>query len=93
MHQPRVARGGGVWGRSDTRRSPPGWWERNARAWAVARESEAIQPLWLAHPEARRAYTEDVKFTTFLTGHEGFAAFDEFRKTEYQRLFPDVVAE
>ncbi len=32
-----------------------------------------------------------VKFTTYLTRYEDFAAFTEFRKAEYPRLFPDGV--
>jgi len=32
-----------------------------------------------------------VKFTTFLTRHEDFGPFGEWRKSEYARLFPDGI--
>ena len=32
-----------------------------------------------------------MKFTTFLTRHEDFGPFGEWRKKEYARLFPDGV--
>jgi enamine deaminase RidA (YjgF/YER057c/UK114 family) len=41
--------------------------------------------------EAGCGWRDVVKFTTFLTRHEDFGPFGEWRKKEYARLFPDGV--
>jgi enamine deaminase RidA (YjgF/YER057c/UK114 family) len=56
-----------------------------AQAAQVYRNLEAI----LA--EAGSGWRDVVKFTTFLTRHEDFGPFGDWRKKEYARLFPDGV--
>jgi len=56
-----------------------------AQAAQVYRNLEAILR------EAGCGWRDVVKFTTFLTRHEDFAPFGEWRKREYPRLFPDGV--
>jgi enamine deaminase RidA (YjgF/YER057c/UK114 family) len=56
-----------------------------AQATQVFRNLEAI----LA--EAGCTLRDVVKFTTYLTRHEDFAAFTAWRKTAYPALFPDGV--
>jgi enamine deaminase RidA (YjgF/YER057c/UK114 family) len=54
-----------------------------AQAGQVYRNLEAILK------EAGCGWRDVVKFTTFLTRHEDFGPFGEWRKKEYARLFPD----
>jgi enamine deaminase RidA (YjgF/YER057c/UK114 family) len=56
-----------------------------AQAAQVYRNLEAILG------EAGCGWRDVVKFTTFLTRHEDFGPFGEWRKQEYARLFPDGV--
>jgi len=56
-----------------------------AQAGQVYRNLEAILK------EAGCGWRDVVKFTTFLTRHEDFGPFGEWRKREYARLFPDGV--
>jgi enamine deaminase RidA (YjgF/YER057c/UK114 family) len=56
-----------------------------AQAAQVYRNLEAILR------EAGCGWRDVVKFTTFLTRHEDFGPFGEWRKSEYARLFPDGV--
>jgi enamine deaminase RidA (YjgF/YER057c/UK114 family) len=56
-----------------------------AQAGQVYRNLEAILK------EAGCGWRDVVKFTTFLTRHEDFGPFGEWRKKEYARLFPDGV--
>jgi enamine deaminase RidA (YjgF/YER057c/UK114 family) len=56
-----------------------------AQAAQVYRNLEAILK------EAGCTLRDVVKFTTFLTRHEDFAPFGEWRKREYARMFPDGV--
>jgi enamine deaminase RidA (YjgF/YER057c/UK114 family) len=56
-----------------------------AQAGQVYRNLEAILR------EAGCGWRDVVKFTTFLTRHEDFGPFGEWRKREYARLFPDGV--
>src|SRR5262245_17641114 len=56
-----------------------------AQAGQVYRNLEAILK------EAGCGWRDVVKFTTFLTRHEDFGPFGEWRKKEYARLFPDGI--
>jgi enamine deaminase RidA (YjgF/YER057c/UK114 family) len=56
-----------------------------AQAGQVYRNLEAILK------EGGCGWRDVVKFTTFLTRHEDFGPFGEWRKREYTRLFPDGI--
>ena len=57
----------------------------------AAQAAQVYKNLAAVLNEAGCTVRDVVKFTTFLTRHQDFAAFTDFRKTEYPRLFPDGV--
>jgi enamine deaminase RidA (YjgF/YER057c/UK114 family) len=57
----------------------------------AAQAAQVYRNLGAILAEAGCGFGDVVKFTTYLTRHQDFAAFTEFRKREYPRLFPDGV--
>ena len=57
----------------------------------AAQAAQVFRNLEGVLKEAGCTFRDVVKFTTFLTRYEDFAAFGEWRKKEYARLFPDGV--
>lgn len=57
----------------------------------AAQAAQVYRNLGAVLGEAGCTFRDIVKFTTFLTRYEDFAAFGEWRRQEYPRLFPDGV--
>jgi reactive intermediate/imine deaminase len=56
-----------------------------------AQAAQVFRNLESILKEAGCTFRDVVKFTTFLTRHEDFTTFAEWRKKEYARFFPDGV--
>jgi enamine deaminase RidA (YjgF/YER057c/UK114 family) len=57
----------------------------------AAQAAQVFRNLAAVLAEAGLTFRDVVKFTTFLTRHEDFAAFAHWRKGAYAELFPDGV--
>jgi enamine deaminase RidA (YjgF/YER057c/UK114 family) len=57
----------------------------------AAQATQVFRNLAAVLKEAGCGFRDVVKFTTFLTRYEDFAAFAQWRKEEYARMFPDGV--
>jgi enamine deaminase RidA (YjgF/YER057c/UK114 family) len=57
----------------------------------AAQAEQVFRNLAAVLGEAGCSFADIVKFTTYLTRHQDFAAFTEYRKAAYPRFFPDGI--